>query len=316
MAVIDAVETSPVTAPFLVVDNFLPREIAWAMRSDIEKHFSDTSNHKPPTHQIWNYWHVPGLYTYLRTNPEKLIDRQHVDSLFQGLRSFAEDRLGLAEVSWPYLSMYVNGCKQNLHNDSTNGRFAFVYSLTKDRRMTTGGETIVYKEGDLFRDHVAQANAGPGFFSSIEPKFNRLVIFDDRMPHAVERVEGSMEPLEGRFVFHGHIKERGPIVRGALKPNVANEAVMSVLVPFCDDAFARIRLYHGPLVVRLTVAPNGVVESCRVLVDRVTARDRSDAEWDGLRADLVGRFLALRFPEADGPTTISQPVLFGATLFR
>jgi hypothetical protein len=316
VAVIDAAEALPVTAPFLVVDNFLPRELAWAMRSGIEKHFSDTQNHAPQTHQIWNYWHVPGLYTYLRTVPDKLIDRQHVDSFVEKLRSFSEERLGLADVNRPYLSMYVNGCRQNLHNDSTNGRFAFVYSLTKDRRMTTGGETIVYKEGDLFRDHVAQANAGPGFFSSIEPSFNRLVIFDDRMPHAVERVDGSMDPLEGRFVFHGHIKERGPIVRGALKPSEANDAVMKVLVPFCDDAFARIRLYHGPLVLRLTVAPTGVVESCRVLVDRVTAPDRGDAGWDALRDDLIRRFLAIRFPEADGPTTISQPVLFGATLFR
>lgn len=306
----------PVTAPFLVVDDFLPRETALAMRRDIEAHFANTQHHKPNTHQIWNYWFVPGLYTYLRTNPEKLIGVDHLNAFFDALKGFAAERLGMGEVSRPYLSLYVNGCKQNLHNDSTNGRFAYVYSLTKNVRQTTGGETLVYKEGDLFREHVGAANAGHGFFSAIEPKFNRLVLFDDRMPHAVERVDGSMDPLEGRFVFHGHIKETGALVAGALKPEAASEVVMSALAPFVDESFARIRLYHGPLVLRIEVEPGGAVESVRVVLDRVTAPDRSDAEWPSLRARLIKTFKELRFPVAPAKTSITQPVTFGASLFR
>lgn len=304
------------TAPFLVVDNFLPLETARAMRADIDAHFSNTSAHQPQTHQIWNYWHVPGLYTYLRTNADRIISVNQVDAFMQALRTFSREQLGMADVTRPYLSMYVSGCRQGLHNDSRNGRFAFVYSLTKDRRLTTGGETIVFKEGDLYREHVGAAAAGPSFFTAIEPRFNRLVIFDDRMPHAVERVEGSMDPLEGRFVFHGHIKEAGPIVTGALSPEQANEVVMSALVPFCEDAYARIRLYHGPLVLRLDVSEAGAVASCRVLVDRVTAVDGGDSDWEGLRERLVKAMAALRFPEAKGPTAITQPVLLGVSLFR
>ncbi len=304
------------TAPFLVVDDFLPRDMALAMRRDIEAHFADTQNHKPQTHQIWNYWHVPAMYTYLRTNPEKLIAIDKLNVFFNALKGFAIERLGMPDVSRPYLSLYVNGCKQNLHNDSTNGRFAYVYSLTKDQRLTTGGETIVYKEGDLFRDNVGNANAGSGFFSAIEPRFNRLVLFDDRMPHAVERVDGSMDPLEGRFVFHGHIKEAGAMVMGALKPEVASEVVMSALAPFVDESFARIRLYHGPLVLRLFVRKDGSVEDCAVVLDRVTAPDRGDAEWPHLRMRLMKAFAALKFPEAAGDTVITQPVTFGGALFR
>lgn len=316
MAIVESHDAAPVTAPFLVIDDFLPRETALAMRAGIEKHFSDMQNHRPQTHQIWNYWHVPGLYTYLRTTPERLMERRHVDDFVDALRTFSMDRLGMGDVTRPYLSMYVNGCRQNVHNDSNNGRFAFVYSLTKNKRMTTGGETIVYKEGDLFREHVGTSSAGPGFFSAIEPRFNRLVLFDDRMPHAVERVDGSMDPIEGRFVFHGHIKENGPIVRGALTVQQANETIMTALIPFCDDAFARIRLYHGPLMLRLKIAAGGEVETCSILLDRVTAPDRSDSNWSTLRDDLVQRFSALRFPATDGPSTVTQPVLFGATLFR
>lgn len=305
-----------VTAPYLVVDDFLPLEVARAMRADIEAHFSGTQKHMPQTHQIWNYWHVPGMYTYLRTNPEKLIAVDKLNTFFNALKGFAVERLGLAEVSRPYLSLYVNGCKQNLHNDSANGRFAFVYSLTRNSRLTTGGETIVYKEGDLFRDNVGNANAGPGFYSAIEPRFNRLVLFDDRMPHAVERVEGSMDPLEGRFVFHGHIKEAGALVSGALAPAVTSEVVMSALAPFIDDNYARIRLYHGPLVLRMHVGADGKVAQCYALLDRVTAPDAGDADWPGVRMRLMKAFAALQFPKAEGETIVTQPVMFGGELFR
>lgn len=304
------------TSSHLVIDDFLPLAVAQSMRRDIETHFGRPEAHAAITHQIWNYWHVPGQYTYLRTNPERLMARPKVEDFVGALRAWSTERLGFADVSWPYLSLYVAGCRQGLHNDSENGRFAFVYSLTKNDRKTTGGETLVFKEGDLFRDHVGKSNAGPGFYAAIEPKFNRLVIFDDRMPHAVERVDGSMDPMEGRFVFHGHIKENGAIVTGALSPQAASDVVMSALVPFCDEAFARIRLYHGPLVLRLNVSPAGEVASCAVVLDRVAAADRSDAEWPRLKADLVKRFEALKFREADGPTTITQPVMFGASLFR
>ena len=121
----------------------------------------------------------------------------------------------MGKVTWPYLSLYVDGCQQRLHNDSTNGRFGYVYSLTWDERKTIGGETIVLKEGDLFRAIWADAPPVPGCYDLIEPRFNRLTMFDDRMTHGVQRVEGSMDPVEGRFVLHGHISEAGrsPTVR-------------------------------------------------------------------------------------------------------
>ena len=84
-----------------------------------------------------------------------------------------------------------------------------------------------------------RAQAGSGFFASIEPNFNRLVVFDDRMPHGVERVDGSMDPVEGRFVLHGHLRDKGAIVSGALTEQQVGEVVMEALIGFSSDvAFA------------------------------------------------------------------------------
>ena len=60
--------TGPLTqAPVALEDGFLPLDIANAMRADIDAHFADPMKHNAEQHQVWNYWYVPGLYTYLRT---------------------------------------------------------------------------------------------------------------------------------------------------------------------------------------------------------------------------------------------------------
>jgi 2OG-Fe(II) oxygenase superfamily len=305
-----------VRAPYIIVDDFLPLDIAEAMRSDIDAHFANPDAHRPDLHQVWNYWFVPDLYTYLRTSPERIIGAASLENFVRVLRAWSGEALGLGEVTWPYLSLYVGGCRQSLHNDSENGRFAFVYSLTRNRRTTTGGETIILNEGDLFRANVADAQAGTGLFTPIAPRFNRLVVFDDRMPHGVERVDGSMDPTEGRIVLHGHLRDRGCIVSGALSEQQVREVVIEAILAFSAEALARIRLYHGPVVFRLAISPAGKVEACRVLLDRVTASDNTDSGWTLMQRSLQRKLMGLRFPAAPGPTTLIQPVLLGASLFR
>ena len=73
----------PPTAPLIVVDGFLPPELALEMRRDIETHFAKPEGHRPETHQVWNYWFVPDSYTYLRTAPEKVIERARTRGQFR-----------------------------------------------------------------------------------------------------------------------------------------------------------------------------------------------------------------------------------------
>jgi hypothetical protein len=303
------------SAAIFVADDFLPAELALAMRADIDAHFAEPAAHRTEIHQIWNYWFVPELYTYRRTSPEKVIRRDRVESFVATLQAWASLTLGMGGVTWPYLSLYVNGCRQGLHNDAANGRFAFVYSLTRDKRRTIGGETLVFREGDPFHSKLADPSAGRGFYDLIEPKFNRLTMFDDRLPHGVERVEGSMDPLEGRFVRHGHLSESG-MITGALPAAVVEEAVTGLLGDFGARNSAQIALYEGPLVLRFTVGPGGSVETCDILVDRVVHADAGHTEWEALRSDLVDLFKTLKFPAAAGETTVTQPLGFEARLLR
>lgn len=305
-------EFTTFSAPYLILDDFLPHEDALAMRRQIDDHFAEPHKHTADRHQVWNYWHVPGLYTYLRTLPEKLIEQALVDRFLRGLTIWSEYMLGLGHVTRPYLSLYVDGCEQKLHNDSVNGRFGFVYSLTNDERKTIGGETIVLKEGDLFRNNMGTASAGTGLLDLIEPKFNRLTLFDDRMPHGVQRVEGSMNPVEGRFVLHGHISESGPMAEGPLEAVAVARAVYDAIGPLLSEVQRMHVLHHGPLVLRLTIDSDGSVSNIDRLVDRLA---RADGNSAGV---VVGRVIqlirAMRFPEAPAPTEATVPLLFGGNL--
>ncbi len=304
----------PPTAPMIVIDGFLPADLALEMRRDIDSHFASPEGHRAETHQVWNYWFVPDSYTYLRTAPEKVIERVRIETFHKTLRDWSVARLGMANVTWPYLSLYVSGCRQNWHNDSVNGRFGFVYSLTRDDRRTIGGDTLVRHEIDPFRAHLARAGAGREFYRTIEPRFNRLIVFDDRLPHSVERVDGSMDPVEGRFVLHGHLREAGTIIAGALSEDMIMGPLLELLRQIREDSSAAAALYNGPLILRLTIAAAGSVAACSVMVDRVLHADPGHVDWEPLRAKLVERFERLRFPPAAGETVLIQPLLFGGPL--
>jgi Rps23 Pro-64 3,4-dihydroxylase Tpa1-like proline 4-hydroxylase len=304
-------EVEPFRQPVCVVDDFLPLEVAQKMRACVDAHFAAPEAHRPETHQVWNYWHISELYTYLRTGPEKVIEHSLVSDFVDALRQWSTARLGLSAISWPYLSLYVNGCRQGWHNDALNGRFGFVYSLTRDIRATTGGRTVLLHEGDLFRSRMNTAAAGADFMTSIEPAFNRLVIFDDRVPHGVETVEGVMTPTEGRIVLHGHISDGGPIVDGPLDPEETVAILLQAAQRFSVEAAARIQLQHGPLVLRLEIGASGEVLVCEPVLDRVVTASATDVEWPGLLRLLVRRIRELRFPTADAATTVLQPFHFG-----
>jgi hypothetical protein len=308
----EAREDAPVELPFATFDDFLPFDDAAAMRAAAEAHFQDPYRHKPESHHVWNYWYVPGIYTYLRAVPERVLGRDLVVAFHDRLRRWAVERLGLGSVTWPMLSLYVDGCGQGIHNDSTNGRFGYVFSLTRNDRNSRGGETIVWKEGDPFRANLNRANAGAGLYDLVPPVFNRLVLFDDRMPHGVQRIEGSMDPLDGRLVLHGHISEGDALIQGPLTP----QTVQSLLLPALDRAFDAFpdteKLHHGPLTLRLEIGPDGRVAACRILVNRVARSDGGSAA--PFVESIVGTIKSLRFPPGGAPTLVIFPILTGGVL--
>ena len=147
----------------------------------------------------------------------------------------------------------------------------------------------------------------------IESRFNRLAIFDDRMPHGVNRIEGSMNPVHRRLVLHGHISETGPGVRGALSP----EQVGSQVEEAANEALSRFEMRtdpHGPLVVRLSIGADGGVGDARLVLDRLAFPDGQSSE--GMAEAVVEAVRKLSFAAADAPTEAVVPIMVGGPLRR
>lgn len=294
---------------YVITENFF--EQAEEMRRQFEEHFSTPYVREGLSHQIWDYWHVPEMYTYLRTFPNRIMTKEVLGPFMKELKSWAKETLGLTTVTYPYLSIYVNGCAQGLHNDTKNGRWAYVFSLTRwDERKFLGGETLVFKEANYWEsDNARNARAGTAFYRLIPAKFNQLVVFDDRMIHGVQQIQGNMNPLEGRVVFHGHIQEGGIDVEGQLTEQEVN-ATIEEMTPSLNRLINGYGSgYHGYVSFRLTITPHGTVEHIEKLGDRLLSISSQAKDPAQLVDDMQNFLLGLNFPSSDGRTFVIWPIV-------
>ncbi len=300
----------PLRAPYVIVDDFMPPEVALEMRATAERHLGNPYQHSMKTHANWDYWYVPGLYAYLRTDPGMVLGARLTGMFQSRLAEWAAQSLGHLPAPQSYLSLYIHGCRQGQHNDAANGRFGYVYSLTKDDRRSVGGETLIWNEENYFDSRMYQPAWGPAFYQSISPRFNRLLVFDDRMPHAVQLVEGGMDPIEGRLVIHGHIQDAGPLISGPLPREAVLAAADELMRGVVSELGGSALRYRGPTSIRFTVRPEGSVAAAEVIMDRVKRSGREGPPAAEMLNRLVDRVTQLRFPHAAADTSVILPFAF------
>ncbi len=262
---------------------------------------------------VWDFWNVPGQYTHLRTPaweyfPKKVYDKFHERLVLWGRRT-----LGCHDVSPPWLSAYVTGCEQEMHGDLPHGPWAFVYSLTNwDKRIFSGGETMILKDEvlDYWSDFTSERSIERDqVLDLIEPKFNRLIAFDPRVPHGVRRVDGTMDPAKGRLVIHGWFVQPRPFIEGPL-PIVALtepfDQVTAVVAPHLEAGLT----ITGLLSLRFTVSKLGAVSTVKLLSDTTRTNALSEKTRKKLIRDLEGTVRTLKFPKARAESHITLPLVF------
>jgi hypothetical protein len=298
---------------YLVVDDFFGD--AAALRGAFEAHFSNPDSHTPD-HQVWNYWYVPEMYTYFRTHPTKLMEQSLIHAFLTRLNAWAAAVLGLGTEQLPWLSLYVNGCGQGLHNDSLNGQMGYVFSITDwEDRTFLGGETILLRPENYWEsDRIKTSGAGSSFADKVPALFNRLLVFDDRVIHGVAPVQGTMDPLAGRVVLHGHLRAARSQVTGSLASNraAALEASAAVLEEIRGFSRRQSRSLHGFLTLRLTIGPDGHTESITCLCDRIMPISADHSSLEPFKLQVFEQLSAIQFPSSSGPSEVTLPVVVGS----
>ncbi|MBL4845975.1 MAG: 2OG-Fe(II) oxygenase [Planctomycetes bacterium] len=293
----------------LVKDRFFKE--ARQLRGVFDERFGDPRSTRADRF-VWDYWHVPGQYTHLRTPgweyfPEELYRRFHESLVLWGRRT-----LGCWDISPPWLSCYVEGCEQQLHSDVPHGPWAFVFSLTPNKRAFQGGETEILRPEVLdYWRNFAQApdRERDSFTRRIEPRFNRLVVFDPRFPHGVTPVRGTHDPRLGRLVLHGWFTEPRPFVEGAHEDEVVS-AVLDEGLEAAGEVLADLSPLHGVLSVRLKITKQGAVERIQVLANTLVRLEAPGSGESTALRRMTRLLRALSFGPAKGKTEVTLPLLF------
>lgn len=276
-------------------DGFYPQ--ARQLRAEFDQRF-----HNPHEAQsdrfVWDYWHVPGQYTLLRTPAYGFFKPKLYQNFHRRLVEWGRENLGCHDISPPWLSCYVEGCRQEMHSDIPHGPLAFVYSLTP-RQKFSGGETFLLKEESVFSN---QALERAQMMKTIAPKFNRLIVFNPAIPHGVNEVRGTHDPREGRLVIHGWFVNPRPFWYGPLSVENVRRGVEQGLGTVLAG---KLNLGQGLLSLRLNVTAEGQVSLVHPLISTLTGADPSH-----LRA-LMLNLKALKFPKKRAATQLTLPLVMG-----
>lgn len=293
----------------VIVDRFAPE--ARALRQTFDDRFADPRSTRGDRF-VWDWWHVPGQYTVLRTPAWTYFPRRLYESFHRRLVAWGRETLGCHDISPPWLSLYVEGCRQELHGDLPHGPFAFVYSLTNwQRRTFTGGETLLLRDEvlDFWHDfRSVRAVEEHELLRAVEPRFDRLTVFDPRIPHGVRQVSGTRDPREGRLVIHGWFVQPRPFVRGPLPVRALSARI--------DELGGQLGAWitdlpvAGVLALAFGVDRRGDVRGVRVLSDTTRVPRANERE----RARLVRRIrqhvATWAFGKQRAPSHVTLPLVF------
>ncbi len=297
------------TRSTVIVDRFAPE--AKELRSTFDERFADPRSTRGDRF-MWDWWHVPGQYTALRTPAWTYFPKRVYEAFHRRLVAWGRETLGCHDISPPWLSLYIDGCRQELHGDLPHGPWAFVYSLTKWRgRVFSGGETMLLRDEvlDFWHDfRSVRAVEEHELVRTIAPQFDRLTVFDPRIPHGVRPVSGTRDPREGRLVIHGWFVQPRPFVRGPL-PVRALESQIAGLGANLGEWLGDLPI-SGMLSMTFTVDRSGGVRGLKFLSDTTRVPVSDEAARKALIRKLRQTVVAWKLSKQRGPSQVTLPLVF------
>lgn len=290
----------------LITDSF--SQFAKPLRQHFDSQFSDPKETRSDRF-VWDYWHVPNQYTLVRTPAYHYFPQKTYMAFHKELVHWGRKTLGCWDISPPWLSYYVDGCKQELHSDVPHGPWAYVFSLTTSKKFS-GGETMILKPEVLnyWKNFgKAETREQESFLDRVPAKFNRLVVFDPRFPHGVTEVRGTHDPREARLVVHGWFMEPKTYIEGPLPP-AKTEKILNQGFDRLMDELGQYPLVQGTVSIQMIVQSTGKVSSTQFGTNTLVTTD--GAVPRSLNRRLLEIYESLEFPVAKSKTEMTIPLVF------
>ncbi|MCE3011077.1 MAG: 2OG-Fe(II) oxygenase, partial [Proteobacteria bacterium] len=191
-----------------------------------------------------------------------------------------------------------------------HGPWAYVFSLSPKDLLFKGGETLLLKPEVLSywkNFGSSQDRERSSFLETISPNFNRLIVFDPRIPHGVTRVSGVSDPREARLVIHGWFTEPKTYLDGYL-PEEAAESALNQAFDLIQELCAQAEPFAGTLSLQVKVTTAGTVSS--VVPATNTLKTLNGEEPRVFLKSLLKIYSKLKFPKSRGATQMTIPLIF------
>ena len=140
--------------------------------------------------------------------------------------------------------------------------------------------------------------------------FNRLTVFDPRIPHGVRRVEGTHDVRDGRLVIHGWFVQPRPFIEGPLSTRALQTAI--------DDLSGELnRLFtegldvRGTLSCRFEVSASGKISKAETLSNALRHPGGDLRIEKALIKHIKEVFSRMHFGKQRGVSKITLPLIFG-----
>ena len=281
------------------------------LRQEFVNNFIDAKT----THQkrfVWDFWYDENNYHLIRTPAFHYFTKKIYQNFHSHLVQWGRENLGCHDISPPWLSYYVDGCYQNLHSDVPHGPWAFVYSLTPNKKEFSGGETLILKESTLnyWQNFKQDQNHEYKSFVDIIPSLmNQLILFDPRFPHGVTEVKGNRDPLKSRLVLHGWFVNPRPYVVGGLSTGQVQKSVENVFVGL-NHTLEQIDLLDGAISLRLKISSQGKVENYKLLTNTLVSLVQRPKDIMYLKKELKSLLVNIQFAKTKKSSQITMPLIF------
>lgn len=282
----------------------------------LEEYYLQQFNNPLEAHEkrfVWDYWHVPGQYTLVRTPAYHFFPSEIYQKLEESLKEWGRKHLGCSDISPPWLSYYIEGCEQQLHADNPHGPWAFVYSLTDwENKKFRGGETVLLASQVM--DYWRDFSSDKGFerdtlLEEIPPVFNQLAVFDPRIPHGVNTVHGVKDPRSARIVIHGWFLEPEPILTGGLSGQNIDEALNSGLSPVFEK-FDHLGPMDGYVGTQIQIDKSGAVTQVKIFVNTLKSLAGQLEDPSKVESILHELLMGLKLPTSGENSQLMLPFIF------
>jgi hypothetical protein len=263
---------------------------------------------------VWDYWNVPNQYRLIRTPAYHYFPENLYMSFHESLVQWGRKTLGCWDISPPWLSYYVEGCKQEFHSDVPHGPWAYVFSLSPKKIKFSGGETILLRPEVLnywqnFGD--SKDREKNSFLAKVPSPFNQLTVFDPRLPHGVSEVRGVQDPRDARLVIHGWFMEPKTYIEGALS-NEGFEAEITEKLNLLFDSVQQLVMSRvpctGTLSLQLKITAHGKCSQASFATNTLIGLDGRRPR--ALCQQILKLYLMSSWPKSKGATEFTIPLIF------